>query len=158
MKRNAVTSILISLFFALIGVVIWGVVSYLFDLRLGLVGILIGFLVGKALSKSNTNTSPAMGIIAVIITVVAIILGEYLSIILLVMKEYNVPFFETLTNIDYAIAWELIVESTGAQSLIIYAFSLFEAFKFGSAQGAVKDPELENEIRENSYNSSEDII
>ena len=145
MKRNIVTSLIIGIIYSIIGVALWGAVSYFFDIRLGLVGIAIGFMVGKALSKSNSKGSPLFGIIAVIITAAAILLGEFSSLILLVSKEYDITIMEAITNIDYKVVLEIIVESSGAQSLVIYAISLYEAFKIGSSIGHTHDQNTEIE-------------
>ncbi|MBI9013979.1 MAG: hypothetical protein JEZ08_17215 [Clostridiales bacterium] len=145
MKRNIATSLIIGIIYSIIGVALWCAVGYFFDIRLGLVGLAIGFMVGKALSKSNSNGSPMFGIIAVIITTAAILLGEVSSLILLVSKEYDITIMETLTIIDYKVAFEIIVESSGAQSLVIYAISLFEAFKIGSSIGHTQDQDTEIE-------------
>jgi len=145
MKRNIVTSLIIGIIYSVIGIALWGAVSYFFDMRLGLVGLAIGFMVGKALSKSNSNGSPSYGIIAVIITATAILLGELGSLVLLVSKEYDVAIMETITNIDYKVAFDIIVESSGFQSIVIYAIALYEAFKIGSSIGHTNEDDTEIE-------------
>lgn len=157
MKRNLILSMFISLIFALLGVALWGAISYFTNFRLGVVGILIGFLVGGALSKSNVRTNPMNGILAVIITAGAIVLGEFLSIILVVMKEYGLTFMETLPSLDYKVAMQLVLESSGPKSFIIYAFSIFEAFKFGASAGAIKAGSRE-EADLDGLDAAEDII
>jgi len=147
MKQNLFKTLLLSIAFALVGVLIWGAVSYYFDLRIGIVGIAIGFAVGKTLNKSNPFGSMSIGIISVIITLIAIILGELFSLVLLVKAEYGLTFMESITGIDYSAAFGIIIESSGIRSIAIYVISLIEAFKFATA-GFEQTDAIDNDLNE----------
>ena len=135
MKQNYGVTLIKSNVIALVGIAIWGAVSYFFDYRLALIGIGIGYGVGKCFSKINIRESLASGILSVIITAIAILLGEMFSIILLISNEYDVSLITTITGIDYAAAFNIIVETSGVQSIIIYLVSLYQAYKIGSSKG-----------------------
>lgn len=143
MRRNLAASLVSALILGAIGVGIWGAVSYFLNLRLGLVAIIIGFMVGGALSRSNSNINYMTGLLALVLTAVTIVLGEYLSLFLSVSKELELGLMETIKLVDYSKAWEIIVESSGIKSLVIYGIALFQAFKIGSSAPELTEEESE---------------
>ena len=150
MNKKLVSTLISSIIKALIGVAIWGAVSYFFNFRLALIGIAIGFAVGKSFSKNNLRESITNGIIAVVITAAAILLGELFSLVLLVSNEYDVSIIESINNIDFKAAIGVIVESSGIKSIVVYGISLFYAYKYGSEKGIMTSSpnKDENELNE----------
>jgi len=156
MKQNYGTALVKSILVAVIGLAVWGAVSYFFDYRLALIGIGIGFGVGKCFSKINIRESLPNGIISVLITACAILLGEFFSIILIISNEYGVSLWMTITEIDYVAAFGYVVETSGVQSLVIYLISLYQAYKIGSSKGIMTGTLNKNEEADHELN--EDIV
>jgi len=146
---------------AAIGIILWGLVSYFFNLRLGLVGVLIGFMVGAAMQVNiKGQGSYVSGLVAVIITAAAIFCGELLSLILSLSKTFDMGLIETAKLIDYRAATEIIKDSFGFKSVIIYGFSLYQAFKVGSSPSRSLDVEKteKTEKTDDQLIVTEDII
>jgi len=76
----------------LIGAVAWAAIAYFFRVEVGYVAWAIGGLVGFGSALGTRGGSPASGIIAVAITVVAICAGKFLAIYLAISGELaNMP-------------------------------------------------------------------
>lgn len=149
MRKSFGIQMLLALLFAAIGVALWGFVSYQFNIRLGLIGIVIGFLVGKALSQPTGRWQVYHGLISVAITFLAILAGEFLSLNLMISKEFNMGLADTFALISYKESFNLILQSFGGKSIIIVIISLFEAFKL------TKSSVVEEQVTEEAY---EDIM
>jgi hypothetical protein len=72
----------------LIAAAIWASITYFLKVEVGYVAIGVGFVVGLAMSFASREGSPLLGVLAALISILAILGGKYLAVELLVRKEF----------------------------------------------------------------------
>lgn len=113
---------------ALIGAVIWAVVTVTTKYQIGIVAVGIGALVGFALRKGNGGK--AFGILGAVLALFGCVLGNYFSLIALVSLQQQVSFFTMLNNADPAKVINVMWDDFLSASILFYAIAIYEGYRF----------------------------
>jgi hypothetical protein len=119
---------------AVLATALWYAVVVVSHYQLGIVAIVVGFLVGQAvvLGASNRGSIALVGI-SVVLTVLALVISEYLIIANFVGQELG----ETIEVIQPpGFVLEVVIESVKADPLTLafWAIALFQAFTIPARQ------------------------
>ena len=125
-------ALLLGLVAAVVGCVLWYAVVVITNYELGIVAIAIGWLVGSAVSiGAGRKRGLILQIMAVLITLVALLFSEYLIVRHFVVRNLAEEGYTGIPLImEPAVMWELIVEGIKASptSLLFWAIALWQAF------------------------------
>ena len=113
---------------AIIGAIIWAVVTVTAKYQIGWMAVGVGVLVGFVLRIGNGGK--AFGILGAILALFGCILGNYFSLIALAAAELHVPFFTVLSNTDTAKVINAMWEDFISTSILFYAIAAYEGYKF----------------------------
>lgn len=125
-------ALLLGLLAAVVGCVLWYAVVVITNYELGIVAIAIGWLVGFAVMfGAGRKRGLVLQVMAVLITLVALLFSEYLIVRHFVVKNLaeegytGIPLF-----LAPSIMFELIIEGIKASptSLLFWAIALWQAF------------------------------
>lgn len=89
------------------GAVVWALIAYFTGYEIGWLAWGIGAAVGAAVAWGGKN-SPAAGIMAVVISVLAILAGKYITVEIMLAKEKkaaNQDMAQQILNDEYVISW-----------------------------------------------------
>lgn len=89
------------------GAVVWALIAYFTGYEIGWLAWGIGAAVGAAVAWGSRN-SPAMGVAAVVISVLAILAGKYITVEIILAKEKqtaNQGVAQQILNDEYVISW-----------------------------------------------------
>ncbi|MEM9185967.1 MAG: hypothetical protein AAGB00_05660 [Planctomycetota bacterium] len=70
-----------------VGAAVWAAIAYFANLEVAYVALGIGALVGFAVAATSDSSGPAVGGLAVVITVLALLVGKYASVELMLQHE-----------------------------------------------------------------------
>jgi hypothetical protein len=114
---------------AVIGAGAWMGITLATESHLGLVAIGVGALVGYAVRIGGRGRTIIFGIMGAVLTALSCLAGEVATVIQLASSpEHN--FFDSLQHTDLMALISTILEKTDPISWLIYAFGIFEGFKF----------------------------
>ncbi|WP_439151767.1 hypothetical protein [Winogradskyella sp.] len=117
-------------FIGVVAAAIWAAVTVSTNMKIGLVAIAIGALVGLGMRFIGKGIDPIFGICGGIIAFLSCVLGDFFSIIGFVAEAENLNYFETFLYFDYSLTFEILKETASPMDLIFYAIAAAEGYKF----------------------------
>ena len=115
---------------AIIGAIIWAVVTVTTKYQIGWMAVGVGVLVGFALRIGNGGK--LFGFLGAFLALFGCILGNYFSLVALAAAELHVPFFTVLSNTDTAKVISAMWEDFISTSFLFYAIAAYEGYKFSA--------------------------
>ena len=119
---------------AIVGAIIWAVVTVTAKYQIRWIAVGVGVLVGFALRIGNGGK--AFGILGAFLALFGCILGNYFSLIALAAAELHVPFFAVLSNTDTAKVISAMWEDFISASFLFYAIAAYEGYKFSAIRAS----------------------
>ena len=115
---------------ALAGAALWAVFTYLTNYELGLIAIALGALVGIAIQKAGNGQDRRFQILGAACAALGCLLGILLSDVAFASKEWNMPFFQVLSQLGAGGSVQLAFQAGEAMDLLFVAIAVWEGFKF----------------------------
>src|SRR5882762_579743 len=115
---------------AIIGAIIWAVVTVTTKYQIGWMALGVGALVGFALRIGNGGK--AFGVLGAFLALFGCVLGNYLSLIAFASAEEHVPFFTMLNNADPTKIINAMWDDFVSASVLFYAIAAYEGYKFSA--------------------------
>lgn len=113
-----------------IGAALWAAITYFSEYQIGWMSIGVGFLVGYGVALLGKGMSPIFGVIGGVISLVAVMVGNFLVVIGFLAKVYGLPFLEALLAFDYSMTGELMVETFQLIDLLFYALAIYTGYRY----------------------------
>jgi hypothetical protein len=115
---------------AIIGAIIWAVVTVTTKYQIGFMALGVGALVGFALRIGNGGK--LYGILGAFLALFGCILGNYFSLIAFASAEQHVGFFTMLNQADPSKVINAMWEDFMSTSILFYAIAAYEGYKFAA--------------------------
>lgn len=128
-KAHPIRGIVLGIIMGLIGAMIWAVIAIITGYNIGFVAIGVGVLVSYGFSMAGKSSNMIFGVIAGIIALVSIFIGEAIINIYYVAQYYEVGLLDAIINIDYSVLLEIIAEGFDAKTALFYFIAVSAAFK-----------------------------
>jgi hypothetical protein len=120
---------------AIIGAIIWAVVTVTANAQIGWMALGVGAFVGFALRIGNGGK--LYGILGAFLALFGCILGNYLSLVAFASAEQQVPFFTMLNHADPAKVISAMWEDFVSASVLFYAIAAYEGYKFSAIRPSI---------------------
>ena len=114
----------------LIGALIWAVITVKTGYQVGYVAIGVGFLVGLAVKSLGKGYTPVFGVVGAVIALVAVLLGNYFSVIGFYAQDSGIAFVEALKGTDLATAIEMLKDFFAPMDLLFYAIAVWAGWQY----------------------------
>jgi len=137
MEQKLIPGIVSGLVVGLVGALLWAAISVLTQYQIGYMAIAIGAGVGFAIRKMGKGIDQIFGISGAVISLLSVLLGNFLSIIGFFANYTGLGYIETLSNFNYILAiseynsvFELMKASFQPMDLLFYALAIYAGYKF----------------------------
>jgi hypothetical protein len=134
LEQNLPMAIIGGLSVAIIGAILWAVITVATEYQIGYMAIVIGFGVGYSVRFFGKGIDSIFGIIGALLALIGCVLGNFLSIIGFVANSENLGYFETLTLIDLSLIPEIMTESFNPMDILFYGLAIYEGYRFSFRQ------------------------
>jgi hypothetical protein len=127
---------------ALVGAVIWAVVTVTTEYQIGFMAVGIGFLVGYAVRALGKGSTQPFRIIGVLCALFGCLLGNLLSACAFLAKAEDVPVMSAVRAVlaDPGVAASLMQATFSAMDLLFYAIAVYEAYKLSVVVSPAPEP------------------
>lgn len=115
---------------AVIGAILWAMVTAVIEYQIGWMAIGVGFLVGKCVSYFGKGIDSYFRVIGATFSLVGCILGNLLTVLIVISNQEGIAFLELLKLLDLQISIEILIDTFSPMDLLFYAFALYEGYKF----------------------------
>jgi len=123
---------------AVLGAVVWAIVTVATEMQLGLMAIAVGFLVGRAIRAVGHGVEPKFGYLGAACALIGCVAGNALSDIGFYAKLRHIGFGQALGDIDMALLTKLLDPSSHPMDLLFYGIAVYEGYKFSFKYRLVK--------------------
>jgi len=123
---------------AVLGAVVWAVVTVATEMQLGLMAIAVGFVVGRAIRAVGHGVEPKFGYLGAACALAGCVAGNVLSDIGFYAKIRHIGFGEALGNLDMALLTKLVETFSQPMDLLFYGIAVYEGYKFSFKYRLVK--------------------
>jgi phosphate/sulfate permease len=114
---------------ALLGAAIWTLFSLITEMRLGLVALAVGALVGLGVRSGGKGTTADFGVLGALLTVAACALGQTMCQIALNANLHRVSYLHELQAASLSDAFTQALHNSTLLTAIIYAGGVCVAFR-----------------------------
>ncbi len=114
----------------LIGAMIWAVITLKTGAQIGYIAIGVGFLVGYAIKVLGKGYTPVFGVVGAILAGLAVLLGNYFSVIGFVAQLNELAFIDALKDTTLSTAIELMKDSFAPMDLLFYAIAIWAGWQY----------------------------
>jgi phage-related holin len=128
-QQNLPLAILAGIGAAILGAIIWAVLTVSFEYQIGFMAVGIGLLVGFAV-RLGKGVDKIYGILGAAFSLFGCLLGNFFALLGFVAKNENISLVETLSKIDYAKVPDLMISTFSAMDLLFYGIAVYEGYKF----------------------------
>jgi hypothetical protein len=115
---------------AIVGAIVWAVLTVTTNYQIGWMAIGVGALVGFALRIGNGGKT--FGILGAFLALFGCILGNYFSLIAFASAKEHVGFFTMLNNADPAKVISAMWDDFVSVSILFYLIAVYEGYKFSA--------------------------
>ena len=117
---------------AVVGAIVWAIITVTTKYQIGLVAIAIGAFVGFAVRTANGGK--AFGILGAFLALFGCVLGNYFSLIAFVAAQQHVGFFTVLNHADPGKVATVMWDDLLSTSILFYAIAVYEGYRFSIAR------------------------
>jgi hypothetical protein len=124
---------------ALIGAVLWALITVITKFQIGWMAVGVGFLVGIAIRNFGKGVDKIFGIVGAGLALLGCGLGNVLAVCGIIAADQDMGFFEVLSKLDLVIVKELMVATFSPMDLLFYGFAVYEGYKLSFRQVTEQD-------------------
>jgi len=129
-EQNLRKGIAAGMLASFVGAAIWTGITFATETQWGLLAVGIGFMVGLAVRTMGKGLEPKFGVVGAVFSALAIVMGNFLTIVVFASAEYDVGFFAMLGSIDYAMMPSIMIETAHPMDLLFYGIALWCGYSY----------------------------
>jgi len=115
---------------ALIGAVLWAVVTVFTKYQIGFMAVGIGFLVGFSVRQLGKGIDQIFGITGALLALAGCLLGNFFTLVAFGAEAEGLSFFQMLFSVDYSLVPEIMIETFSPMDVLFYGLAIYEGYKF----------------------------
>ena len=128
-QQNFAMAVPAGLAAAIIGAMVWATFVYFTEIKLGLIVVAVGALVGYAIRKAGHGLDPQFGVLGGACAALGWALGTVLCDIAFVAKNVDRSFFDVLTTLGIGESVLLAFRAADGMDLVFLAIAVWEGYK-----------------------------
>jgi hypothetical protein len=115
---------------ALIGAMVWALITDLTHYQIGWMAVGIGFLVGYSVRRFGQGIDQIYGIMGAILALTGCLVGNLLSICMMVAEQQALSVMDVLTQLTPGIAVNMMVATFNPMDVLFYGIAIYEGYRF----------------------------
>ncbi len=115
---------------AIVGAILWALITYFTHYQIGYMAIAVGLMVGFAVRFFGAGIDMVFGIVGAVFAVLGCAFGNLLSQIGFLAEVESLGYFEVIPLLNWEIISSLYRESFSPMDVFFYAIAAYEGYKF----------------------------
>jgi hypothetical protein len=129
-EQNLAKGIGASMLAALVGALLWALITVVTEYKIGYMAIGVGFIVGFANRYAGKGQDKVFGFVGAFFAIFGCLLGNYLSMVGFAANAESLGYVETLFLIPISAIPDVLQEGFSPMDLLFYSIAAYEGFKF----------------------------
>lgn len=144
LEQNLPLGIGMSALIAVVGAILWGVITVATKYQIGYMAVAVGFLVGYGNRYFGKGIDPVFGIVGGVFALIGCVFGNYISLIGFASQEFGVSFSTALGVIPFGEAMSAVFSEIDGFDILFYGLALYEGYRFSFRQ--ITEDDLKNHL------------
>ena len=132
-QQNFALAVPAGIIAAIIGAGLWTTVTVLSGMKLGLIAIAVGFVVGQAIRWAGRGLDPQFGILGALCALFGCALGNVMTAISFFAKAKGVSLLAAISLLDLDHLIRLVTRTASPMDVLFYGIAIYEGYKFSFA-------------------------
>ncbi|HEY4654858.1 MAG TPA: hypothetical protein VIH22_10105 [Cyclobacteriaceae bacterium] len=115
---------------ALIGALLWAIITVATNLQVGYMAVGVGFLVGYTVRFTGKGLETEFGVLGAVLALVGCLLGNLFSMIGFIANDEGLGYFQVFLGIDYGLVPRVMMESFSPIDILFYGLAIYEGYRF----------------------------
>ena len=119
---------------AIIGAVVWALITSFTQYQIGFMAIGIGFLVGYAVRRMGQGVDPIFGYSGAGFSLLGCVLGNILTTCIITAQQEGVALSQVLAELNFTVAIEIMKFTFSPIDLIFYGLAIYYGYRLSFRQ------------------------
>ncbi len=115
---------------AVIGGIIWSLITVATNYQIGYMAIGVGLLVGHSVGFFGAGIDKKFGVLGAVLSLLGCIIGNFLSQVGFIAQSESMGYFEVISYLTFPLIKNIMLESFNFMDVLFYGIALFEGYKF----------------------------
>ncbi|HLJ83031.1 MAG TPA: hypothetical protein VKT51_02495 [Candidatus Eremiobacteraceae bacterium] len=129
-EQSMPLAILAGVVAALIGAVLWGIVSDVTDYQIGWMAVGVGFLVGYSVQFLGKGIDPPFRYVGAICSLAGCVVGNFFAVVGAIAQQNHVSALTVLGQIPLNVAVDVMTKAFQPMDLLFYGIAVYEGYRF----------------------------
>ena len=129
-EQSMPLAILAGVVAALIGAVLWGIVSDVTNYQIGWMAVGVGFLVGYSVQFLGKGIDPPFRYVGAICSLAGCVFGNFFAVVGAIAQQDHVSALTVLGQIPFNVAVDVMTKTFQPMDLLFYAIAVYEGYRF----------------------------
>jgi len=130
LEQNLIGGIIPGVVVGIVGAILWGLITVATKMQIGYMAVAIGAGVGFTIRMFGKGIDNIFGFWGAGISLLSVLLGNYLSMVGFIANEAKLGYIETLMRIDFTYIPAIMKETFRPIDLLFYGLALYEGYRF----------------------------
>jgi hypothetical protein len=114
----------------IVGAVLWAIITVVTDYKIGYMALGVGFLVGAGVRFLGKGIEPRFGYVGGGLALIGCLLGNFLTVLIVISREFNIPFLTLLTRLNLDLIVESMKVTFRPMDLLFYALAIYAGYRY----------------------------
>ncbi|MFH2049111.1 MAG: hypothetical protein ABIJ12_06665 [bacterium] len=128
--QNLGMGIIAGLAAAIIGGVLWAVITYYAGIQIGWMAVGVGLLVGFSIRHFGKGKDVSFSIAGAFFALMGCLLGNVFTVCMYISVESGEGIFEVLSGLDFSTISNYLIASFQPMDALFYGIAIYEGFKY----------------------------
>lgn len=119
---------------AIIGAVLWAIITVATNFQIGYMAVAVGFLVGYTVRFAGKGLDQVFGILGAALALGGCILGNLLTLVGFIANDEGLGYVQVLLGIDYSLVPSAMMATFSPIDLLFYGIATYEGYRFSFRQ------------------------
>ena len=133
-RQNLSMGILAGLGAAIVGALLWALITSAVKYQIGYMAIGVGFMVGLSVRFGGKGMDPIYGVVGAILALLGCILGNYMALVFIVADTVDTSGFSLLFQMPPSLVLEGMMETASTMDVLFYGIAIYEGYRFSFRQ------------------------
>jgi hypothetical protein len=129
-QQNLVAGILVGAAAAMVGGVIWAVITALTQYQIGWMAIGVGFLVAYAVRIAGKGIDKIFGIVGALLSLIGCALGNLLTAIYVIAKTQGISELDVIAALDFQFVVKIMVAMFDPMDILFYVLAMYVGYRY----------------------------
>lgn len=111
---------------AVIGAVLWAIITVATNVQIGYMAVALGFLVGYTVRFAGKGLDQAFGILGAVLALAGCLLGNLLTLVGFIANDEGLGYMQVLLGIDYSVVPSVMMATFSPIDLLFYGLATYE--------------------------------